>query len=78
MNISEKVLIKGVDNEELENDLAKCLVNFRQENEHLDIEKVSPIVKIIMESAGVKKDFEVSENINFIRLKVNEKLKAAR
>lgn len=85
MNISEKVLIKGVDDEELENDLAECLVNFRQENEHLEIEKVSPIVKVVLESAGVEKDFELSEDANNIRLEVgnepkrktNERLSAA-
>lgn len=70
MRISEKVLVKGVDDEVLEHDLSYVLCSFKLDNPEMSIDKARPILQVIMDTVGDERGFELSEGTNYIRLEV--------
>ena len=74
MKISTGIVVSGLHDEILVNDLGYILGQFRHRNPNLDIEKASPIVKVVMESAGDERGFELTEDENNIRLEVGDDL----
>lgn len=52
MNITSKILVRGVDNEKLEHDLCQMITQFRENNPEKPIEKVRPILENVMSSVN--------------------------
>lgn len=70
MRISEKVLVKGIDDEVLEHDLCQMIAQFRDNNPEKPIERVRQVLENVMSSANDEREFELSEDENNIRLEV--------
>jgi hypothetical protein len=78
MNIAEKLIVNGNVGMQTKDDLAYLLINFKRENPGKRISQAQKIVEKALESEGYcldDLDIELREDINFIRLEVNEKVR---
>lgn len=82
MNIAEKLIINGNVKPRIKDDLAYLLTSFKENNPEKRISNAQKLVETtLVNDYGFdldSLDIEMSESINFIRLEVNGKLKAAR
>ena len=82
MNIAEKLIINGNVKPRIKDDLAYLLTSFKENNPEKRISNAQKLVETtLINDYGFdldQLDIELSESINFIRLEVNKKLKAAR
>jgi len=80
--ISEKLIINGNIDMQTKDDLGYVLFQFKEENPGKRITQARKVVETTLkDDYGFNPDtldIELSESINFIRLEVNQKLKAAR
>ena len=80
--ISEKLIINGNIDMQTKDDLGYVLFQFKEENPGKRITQARKVVETTLkDDYGFNLDtldIELSESINFIRLEVNQKLKAAR
>ena len=80
--ISEKLIINGNIKTQVKDDLGYVLFQFKEENPGKRITQARKVVETTLkDDYGFNLDtldIELSESINFIKLEVNQKLKAAR
>ena len=79
--ISEKLIINGNIDMQTKDDLGYLVVQFKEENSGKRITQARKVVETTLkDDYGFNLDtldIELSESINFIKLEVNQKLKAA-
>lgn len=76
MNIAERLIVNGNIKTKEKNGLAYLLTRFKEENPEKKISHAKTVVETALETLGYDLDMldiELSENINFIKLEVNEK-----
>lgn len=58
--------------DQVKDDLSYVLFRFRKDNPDMSIDKVVPITRVVLESAGIENQFEVFEDFKSIRVSIGK------